>query len=255
MNKLKVLEYLLHICDVSNEIILEIYNKDFEVEYKSDQSPLTIADKKVSDYICNALKIWDATIPIICEETKLVDYEERKHWDRYWLVDPLDGTKEFVKRNGEFTVNIALIEGGEPTIGVISVPVKGDFYCAAKGKGAFKLNSKDIVKLECEPFEMWKPLTAVCSRSHLDEKTKELMSFFDIKDTVSCGSSLKFMMLCENKAQIYPRLTPCMEWDIGAAHIILNEAGGCMRQLFDEKVQYNKPNLLVPMFFAYSKLV
>jgi len=251
----KLLEYLIDICNNTNDIILEVYNSsDLGVQTKSDDSPLTIADKRASDYICDALDKWDPTIPIICEETKLQDYETRKNWNKFWLVDPLDGTKEFIKRNGEFTVNIALIDSGEPIVGIIAVPVTGELYYAQKGRGSFKIHESITTRLSCHPFNAWDPVNVICSRSHLSEATKNFLDFYQVKDMVSCGSSLKFMLLCENKAHIYPRLHPCMEWDIAAADIILTEAGGKINQLFDDKIRYNKPNLLVPLFLARGNL-
>ncbi len=249
---------LIDIVKEANKIVLDVYNQDnFESSIKSDNSPLTEADIKASDYICAQLKNNFPEIPIICEETKQVEYEERKDWDKFWLVDPLDGTKEFIKRNGEFTVNIGLIDGGEPTIGVVGIPCRDQIYYGEKGKGSFSLDLKtgQTKDLHCQPFTPTDELTIIQSRSYCNQETEDYHQRYNIKDTISSGSSIKFLLLCENQAQIYPRFHPCMEWDTAASDAILREAGGSIR-LTDEKsfLQYNKHSLLNPSFIAFGNL-
>ncbi|AEA33040.1 3'(2'),5'-bisphosphate nucleotidase CysQ [Hippea maritima] len=238
--------------------IMEIYHKDFSVKYKDDKSPLTEADKLSNEIICDGLKQLTPAprhtptptltrIPILSEENKEIPYDDRKNWDIFWLVDPLDGTKEFIKKNGEFTVNIALIHKDSPVLGVVYAPAINTLYYAAKGLGAYKsvnsetVNSerrmneilKNSVKLPVERDD--KDLIVVASRSHMNQETqnfiealKESSLFTNHSSliTTSIGSSLKICLVAEGKADIYPRLGPTMEWDTAAAHAIVKEAGG-----------------------------
>jgi len=250
--------------------ILDVYNTVFEVEQKSDNSPLTIADKRSHSIISNHLGSFD--LPILSEEGRDIAYSERKAWDRFWLVDPLDGTKEFIKRNGEFTVNIAFIEKCQPVLGVILVPVTGVLYSGAKGMGSYRLadtrtlqiSSKtggqlslvDIIKAsEKLPVDRLKPsvYTIVGSRSH---QTPELHDYIEEKrtevgnvDFISCGSSIKLCAVAEGRADIYPRLGPTMEWDTGAGHAIAECAGArVLDYRTQQPLRYNKENLLNPWF-------
>lgn len=242
--------------------ILEVYHSEnFEAELKSDNSPLTIADKRAHDCIVKHLE--PTGLPILSEEGKDIPYEARKRWKRFWLVDPLDGTKEFIKRNDEFTVNIALIENQEPVLGVLAVPVTGLVYYAAKGLGAFKLNSSKFnvqssagYKPETLNFEPetrnLKPVTlVVASRSHMNQETTDFIAQLGETEVVTAGSSLKFMLLAEGKADIYPRFGPTMEWDTAAAHGILKELGFRIHRTDGgEELLYNKSDLLNPYFIA-----
>ncbi|MCL4115778.1 UNVERIFIED_CONTAM: hypothetical protein GTU68_051701 [Idotea baltica] len=224
---------------------------------KSDDSPLTKADKAANAVIVDGLKKLDIIYPIISEEEKLVSYEDRKDYHRFWLVDPLDGTKEFIKRNGEFTVNIALVEKSAPILGVVFVPVSGEMYWATKDNGAFYQKEDDIKKLKAPSFSMKdKGVRVVCSRSHINEETKSFIDQLDSPETVSKGSSLKFLLMAANQAEIYPRMGPTMEWDTGAAQIVLEEAGGAVLQHETGKpLEYNKENLLNPYFIARARLL
>lgn len=239
--------------------ILTVYNsEDFAVETKEDNSPLTKADRLSNDYIVKELRQNYPDIPIVSEENKKVDYEIRKKYTRFWLVDPLDGTKEFVKKNDEFTVNIALIENCSPTLGVVHIPVSGVTYWAQLNKGAFCESEGKINKLCCKKFRMSDDnLHVVCSRSHLSDKTKQFMAKLNNPQTLAKGSSLKFMLLAEGKAHLYPRLSPIMEWDIAAADIILREAGGrtvCYTN--NDDVRYNNTqDMRIPSFIAYAKKI
>lgn len=236
--------------------ILKVYETNFEVEIKGDNSPLTQADKNANDVINVFLKTTE--IPIISEENKQLDYSERKDWKRCWIVDPLDGTKEFIKRNGEFTVNIALIEYGNPLLGVIYVPVTKELYFTSEEGNASKkitLTSEDIsVEEILEKAEIIKPsaitskVKIVGSRSHLNEDTEKFIAAIKKEnevEIVSKGSSLKFCLVAEGLAHIYPRYAPTMEWDTAAGHAICNAAGvSVIDQTTGKAMKYNKPNLL-----------
>lgn len=231
--------------------IMEIYKKDFTVEYKDDKSPLTEADLKANDIICNSLRKMYPNIPIMSEEESQVDYEERKDWNYYWCIDPIDGTKEFIKKNDEFTVNIALIHKNTPVLGVVYAPAINEMYKAKKGEGAYKNNEKLPLYINRNPKEK---LTVVASKSHLSEETQEFIDELDTKEIVqiSKGSSLKLCMIAEGIADIYPRLAPTMEWDTAAADAIVRESGK-MTYRFDsdkEPMIYNKKNLLNPWFIV-----
>ncbi len=239
--------------------ILEIYADEsrFGVETKSDDSPLTQADKQANDVIIEGLVNLSVDYPIISEETKLQPYEERKDYDRFWLVDPLDGTKEFIKRNGEFTVNIALVEKGIPIMGVVFVPVSGDSYWGVKGLGAYHQRADGVIrKLTANQYQNTdKGIRVVCSRSHINAETQSFIDALDQPEAVSKGSSLKFLLIASGEAEVYPRMGPTMEWDTGAAQIILEESGG--EVLHAETLQplnYNKENLLNPYFIARAQL-
>ena len=238
--------------------ILEIYanEADFNVEMKSDDSPLTKADRAANKVICDGLEALPQHFPIISEENKAIPYEERKDFERFWLVDPLDGTKEFIKRNGEFTVNIALVEGQQPVFGVVYAPVLDEVYWAIKGQGAWMSRGEAITTLKALPFQLSDTgLKVVCSRSHLNEGTQAFIDGLHQPEKVSRGSSLKFLLMAKGDAHVYPRLGPTMEWDTGAAQIVLEEAGGSVIDEETKKpLRYNKENLLNPYFIAYGNL-
>ena len=250
------IENVIAIAREAGERILDIYDKEeLFVEYKEDASPLTQADKASHDLIVGRLKALTPDIPILSEED-VVPYEKRKDWKVFWLVDPLDGTKEFIKRNGEFTVNIALIEDKAPVMGVIGVPVSGDMYYAVKGEGAFKI-TKDGKKVPIHVIrEQHKDkVTVVASRSH---KTKELEEYveglkkrYKSVEYISAGSSLKFCLIAEGKAHIYPRLGPTMEWDTAAGQVLAERAVAVVISAGSrEALQYNKRELLNPSFMV-----
>jgi 3'(2'), 5'-bisphosphate nucleotidase len=232
--------------------ILEVYNSgDFQSEAKGDNSPLTLADKKAHNTISKILK--STNLPILSEEGKTILYDERKNWEYFWMVDPLDGTKEFIKRNGEFTVNIALIYKSTPVLGVVSVPVTGETYFAAAGKGAFIRKGDTELKLPIHhPVDLSKSgLRVVASRSHMNDETQSFINQLKEPSLVSKGSSLKFMLLAEGNADVYPRYAPTMEWDTAAAHAIVNEVGARVLQFGKkEELRYNKEDLLNPYFLV-----
>jgi len=236
--------------------ILKVYETNFNVEIKGDDSPLTQADKNANAVIMKYLKTTD--IPIISEENKQLDFSERKDWSQCWIVDPLDGTKEFIKRNGEFTVNIALVENGEPVMGVIYVPVSKELYFTSEDGNTSKkivVSSEEISIEEIfEKAEIIKPspitseVKIVGSRSHLNDDTKNFISEVEKNNKVaivSKGSSLKFCLVAEGLAHIYPRFAPTMEWDTAAGHAICKAVGvSVIDQTTGKEMQYNKPNLL-----------
>jgi len=250
---------LLKVCNIAikaGEEILKYYTEDIHVTHKDDSSPLTKADLASNKIIMNALQQLDSTIPILSEES-LVEWKERKNWTKYWLVDPLDGTKEFIKQNGEFTVNIALIENNKPILGVIFTPVKFDLYFAQKNYGSYKINSssklinlKEAVKIFVANQSSIKRI--IGSRSHSNQTFDSWVNQnFPNSEIVQAGSSLKFCLVAEGAADIYPRFGPTSEWDIAAGHIIVNEAGGRVNTFENTEINYNqKEDLLNPQFYA-----
>ena len=242
--------------------IIKIYNSDFNVKFKDDRSPLTLADKNANEVINSYLN--RTNIPIISEENKQIDFDVRKHWNLCWIVDPLDGTKEFVKRNDEFTVNIALIENGIPILGVIYVPVKRTLYYAdVKSKELHKAyvsdenHSVDDIISTAEaivPKKVDQDVARVVgSRSHMNQETQEFIQSLESKKKevtiISRGSSLKFCLVAEGQADIYPRFAPTMEWDTAAAHAICTAAGVLVISHDTKReLRYNKENLLNPWF-------
>lgn len=231
--------------------ILEIYESgDFSIEAKSDDSPLTLADKAAHNKIVSFLKETD--IPILSEEGRDIAFEERSKWEYFWMVDPLDGTKEFIKKNGEFTVNIALIHKGRPVLGVVYPPVLGDLYWAVDKQGAYLQAAGKIKKLSTTKRDLSESaLKVVASRSHMSPETEAYVGKLSDPQTVSKGSSLKFLLVASGEADVYPRFGPTMEWDTAAAHVIVTEAGGSVT-LENEKtpLSYNKENLLNPYFIV-----
>lgn len=258
MNRTALVQEVIKIAKSAGDTILNIYEQaeNFGVEQKADDSPLTIADKAANKVICDGLEALPVTYPIISEENKEIPYEERQHFQTAWLVDPLDGTKEFIKRNGEFTVNIALIHEGSIVLGVVYTPVVGEMSWAVKSEGAFQMqvNSNDVQRLKAADFSMQdQALGVVCSRSHLNEATQAFVDGLNEPERVPKGSSLKFLILAKGAAHLYPRLAPTMEWDTGAAQIILEEAGGSViDQNTQAPLRYNKENLRNPHFIAYG---
>ena len=228
--------------------IMDIYQSNyFDVQKKADDSPLTKADLAAHNIICEGLRALDIQYPVISEESSDISWAQRKHWCRYWLVDPLDGTKEFIKRNDEFTVNIALIEKGVPILGVVYAPALDTMYTGERDRGAF-LNDKAISVATQEP----ETLRVVGSRSHPSQETTDWLDALGKPyEMLAVGSSLKFCLVAEGKADIYPRLGPTSEWDTAAAHAVLSAAGGDVLTLNGEPLLYNqKADYLNPHFIA-----
>ena len=253
------IQQIVALSELAGAKILEIYADEtrFEVvDFKADDSPLTMADKAAHDVIAAGLARLTPDIPVLSEEGKSISYETRRHWDQFWLVDPLDGTKEFIKRNGEFTVNIALISAGRPIMGVVHVPVTGATYYGENGQGAFvKRPDSESVRIEANPVKMDQSgLRLVASRSHMSAEVEAYVKQFASPEIVSMGSSLKFMLIADNEADIYPRLAPTMEWDTGAAQAVLEAAGGSViNHETGQPLSYNKENLLNPHFVAFGR--
>ncbi|MGM0530966.1 MAG: 3'(2'),5'-bisphosphate nucleotidase CysQ [Bacteroidota bacterium] len=253
----------------AGKVINEVYReKNFEVESKADESPLTLADRKSHEIIMSYLNQTD--YPILSEEGKDIPYEERSAWNHFWLVDPLDGTKEFIKKNGEFTVNIALVRQGEPILGVVFAPYVNELFLGSEMFGAYKVEGNTSEPMEFEDMdELMKKgqilpvsekrdkLVVVASRSHLNEETQayvdELKKKYGDAEFVSKGSSLKICMVAEGKADVYPRFGPTMEWDTAAGHAVALAAGFPVTQK-DGKTPllYNKKDLLNPYFIVKS---
>jgi 3'(2'), 5'-bisphosphate nucleotidase len=250
-------EFLESTARLAGAEIMEVYVSDFNVEEKADQSPLTEADRRANDVIIAALRERYPEVPVISEETKATDYVTRQHWETFWLVDPLDGTKEFVKRNGEFTVNIALVDRGEPVAGVVFQPAADRLYLGVKGKGAtLSVNGAPAAPISGGPhYREREKVLVVASRSHLTDAVREFVAGLEAEGKTvefkSSGSSLKLCLVAEGAADVYPRLGPTMEWDTAAAHAVANAAG---KKVLDwetrEPLRYNKENLLNPFFIV-----
>lgn len=249
------IEDIKRISRLAGDEILDVYGSEFSVDVKEDKSPLTEADRRANAVIVENLEKLYPEIPIISEETKTVAYSERKDWEWFWLVDPLDGTKEFIKRNGEFTVNIALIHKGTPSAGVVYQPVGDRLFWASRGDGAWKSDGAgEAVRLEGGPHYSEKSdVVVVASRSHLTEDVENFVEDLKSKgknvEFLSSGSSLKLCLVAEGVADVYPRLGPTMEWDTGAAHAVALEAGRRVVQHgTGDDLVYNKEDLLNPFF-------
>lgn len=234
--------------------ILEVYAQDFEVLSKTDQSPLTQADLQAHQVIVQGLRALDAGIPVLSEEASDIPFEQRRAWHRYWLVDPLDGTKEFVSRNGEFTVNIALIEDHAPVLGVVYVPVRRTSYQGIVGQGAWRQVGDGPATPIRVQVPAAAPLRVVGSRSHAAPGTLDkYLSGLGPHTLLSVGSSLKFCLVAEGSADLYPRFGPTSEWDTAAAHAVVEAAGGQVVDLQGRPLRYNtKPDLLNPHFLVYG---
>ena len=255
MNYSNILKSIIDTSYLAGEKILEIYNDNnykSSIEIKKDATPLTIADKASNNVIINSLKKINTKIPILSEEEKEIDFSSRKDWNRFWLVDPLDGTKEFINRNGEFTVNIALIEDSSPVMGVVYAPVKKKLWYGLKNYGSFLINNneKPIKISKKKPLD--EIIKIVSSRSHAnDKKLKKYLKKFKKHEIVSMGSSIKMCLVADGTAHYYPRFGPTMEWDTGAAHAVVKYANGNIYNInTKEELIYNKENLLNPGFIV-----
>jgi 3'(2'), 5'-bisphosphate nucleotidase len=247
------IEKIVGIAEKAGKKILEIYNNsDFSgiVDFKADNSPLTLADRESHKIIDAELKQL-FPYPVLSEEGKSVAFQERKNWEIFWLVDPLDGTKEFIKRNGQFTVNIALIENKKPVLGVIYVPVSATAYYGEKGKGAFKKADGKIETLRVSGKKSdW---TAVGSSSHSSPEEELILKKYPVKRSIAIGSSLKFCLLAEGKAEIYYRHGPTMEWDTAAGQAIVECSGGYVFDMNELPFLYNKESLVNGSFICITK--
>jgi 3'(2'), 5'-bisphosphate nucleotidase len=248
---------VIQVAREAGQKILEIYDTDFTVTQKQDLSPLTAADTAAHRSITRGLQVLTPALPVLTEESAQVPFLERIRWQRYWLVDPLDGTREFIKRNGEFTVNIALIEGHRPILGVVLAPVTGLIYFACQGEGAYKQEAgKAPAKIYVRPYPGGKVRVAG-SRSHAGELLGAFLDRLGEKlgnyELISMGSALKCCLVAEGSADLYPRLGPTSEWDTAAAQCIVEEAGGHVTNTTMQPLLYNtKESLLNPHFFVFG---
>lgn len=251
-----LLEPLSVIARDAGDAILTVYEgDDLRVDTKDDRSPITAADRAAHRLIEARLSALTPEIPVFSEESGGIDYERRRDWQRFWLVDPLDGTKEFINRNGEFTVNIALIEAGRPVLGVVHVPVTGVTYLGGEGIGAFKQENGLRRTIRCRARRL--PVIMVASRRHGAEQVAALETLIAERlgpvEKTSMGSSLKLCLVAEGVADIYPRLAPTSEWDTAAAHAVVNAAGGRVVNTAFEPLVYNKPDILNPHFLVLGQ--
>ncbi len=234
--------------------IMEVYAGGFDVEAKGDGSPLTTADRHAHELICARLGASTADIPVLSEESAELDLHTRQAWPTFWLVDPLDGTKEFIKRNGEFTVNIALVCGTEPVLGVVCTPAQSLVHYAAVGVGAYRVSGDEAPTPIHTRGYRGGSAVVVASRSHASPRLQQFMGNLQRAEgeaaLLSMGSALKLCLVAEGRADVYPRLGPTSEWDVAAAHCVVEVAGGAVFDLRGERLRYNKESLLNPWFLA-----
>jgi 3'(2'), 5'-bisphosphate nucleotidase len=249
----ELLRPALSVAISAGRCILEIYESGFKVEQKDDHTPLTEADMAAHDIIESGLAKLDPAIPILSEESADIPFSERQQWRQYWLVDPLDGTREFIKRNGEFCVNIALIKDQEPVLGIIYAPVLGVYYHACRGEGAFKREAmNEPVRIHTRRRGQG-PVMVAGSRSHRGDSLKRFLANLGPYELIPMGSAVKSCLVAEGKADVYARLGPTSEWDTAAAQCIIEEAGGRLTDTRMRPLRYNtKENLLNPHFFAFG---
>ena len=252
---MKLLAEITRIVAEAGREIMIVYDSRYAIEEKTDGSPLTTADRQSNELICDRLDTLTPDIPVVSEESIGLDNDERIKWERLWLVDPLDGTKEFIKRNGEFTVNIALIEDGRPVLGVVHTPARRLSHFAASGHGAWRqVEDQAPEKIRTQPYKGGVARMAA-SRSHSDILVERFRIALEAKsgqpvEAVAMGSSLKICLVAEGQIDVYPRLGSTWEWDTGAAHCVLREAGGSIFDCDGNNLTYNKPEMRNPWFIA-----
>jgi 3'(2'), 5'-bisphosphate nucleotidase len=247
-------EQIAELAETAGAAIMEIYEgADFDTRYKEDESPLTAADLAAHRILVDGLERLTPQIPVLSEESSAAAGAERRSWETFWLVDPLDGTKEFIKRNGEFTVNVALIHNQRPVLGVVHAPALEATYWAVEGLGAFKRTSAGTGPIAVRG-ELSEPITVVVSRSHLRDRDEAFIAAlrerFDEVELSPTGSALKLCLVAEGRADVYPRFGPTMEWDIAAAHCVVDQAGGVLQTEAGGPLVYNKEELVNPFFVA-----
>jgi len=248
-----LLAKVVKLAQQAGDAILSVYSEQFEVTHKTDQSPLTVADLRSHEIISKGLLALTPRLPVLSEEAADISFEQRRQWSSYWLVDPLDGTKEFVSRNGEFTVNIALIENHVPVLGVVHVPVTSTTYTGAVGVGAFKQVDGETPEPLRTRSPADSPLRIVGSRSHRGDSLDQFLPKLAPYELIAVGSSLKFCLVAEGSADFYPRFGPTSEWDTAAAQAVVEAAGGQVVKTNGERLSYNtKADLLNPHFLVYG---
>jgi len=249
-------EFLCRLCREAGERIMEHYHEGVAVTAKADQSPLTAADRDAHEVIVAGLQGRWPEWPVLSEEGADIPFPERSQWEVFWLVDPLDGTKEFLKRNGEFTVNIALVADNEPAFGVVHAPASGVLYRGGPGQGACRESGEGTVEpIRCRPPEDVAALTVVGSRSHGSPEMAGFLEALEVKETLAVGSSLKFCRVAEGSADLYPRFGPTMEWDTAAGQAWVVGAGGTVIDLAGVRMRYNKEQLRNGPFLASGGLL
>ena len=259
MNDIRLKELVNPVCEIARqagEEIMKIYSKGFEIQEKKDHSPLTTADLASHTLIINKLKALTPDIPILSEESTSISFTERSSWENYWLIDPLDGTREFIKRNGEFTVNIAMVTKHRSSLGVVYIPVQDITYFASRNHGAFKqVGNQTPVKITARTSTPNNKPTICGSRSHAGKSLQALQDEIGEFELISMGSSIKMCLVAEGVADIYPRFGPTSEWDTAAAHCVVTEAGGKIVNTELETLPYNtKDSLLNPSFLAIGDM-
>ena len=259
MNDIRLKELVNPVCEIAKqagEEIMKIYSKGFEIQEKKDHSPLTTADLASHTLIISRLKALTPDIPILSEESTSISFSERSSWENYWLIDPLDGTREFIKRNGEFTVNIALVTKHSSSLGVVYIPVQDITYFASKNNGAFKqVGNQTPEKINARTSSPNNKPTICGSRSHAGKSLQALQDEIGDFELISMGSSIKMCLVAEGVADIYPRFGPTSEWDTAAAHCVVTEAGGKIVNTDLETLPYNtKDSLLNPSFLAIGDM-
>ena len=247
----ELIHSVIEIARQAGAAIMEVYASDFDIQIKDDRSPVTEADMRANTIITEGLEKMTPEVPVLSEEGPDITFNERSQWESYWLVDPLDGTKEFIKNNDEFTVNIALLEYNQPIFGVVYAPALNKLYFGSSEKGSFKSNDVDTFTSISVKSQVTNPVQIAVSRSHPDSKMNSFISQFDKYDLHPMGSSLKICSVSDGTVHYYPRLNPTMEWDTAASHAIIRAAGGELIKFGTNKpLEYNKKDLLNPKFIA-----
>jgi 3'(2'), 5'-bisphosphate nucleotidase len=247
-------DFLRRLTAEAAKAILEVYATDFTVECKEDHSPVTLADRRSHEIITRGLKEKYPDIPILSEEGMAIPYEIRKDWPRFWLVDPLDGTKEFVRKEEEFAINIALIEGNAPVLGVIAIPVEGTFYEGSVGVGCWETGRNGRREVKVRGLSTDRPVRVVKSRSHPSPNMSSILELVPSREVLRIGSAVKFCRMAAGEADFYPRLGPTYEWDTAAGQALIVAAGGTMVDPEGKVLLYNKPSLLNGPFFAAANV-
>ncbi len=251
----ELLDPVIQVAYQAGKVIMEVYDSGYSIEQKSDLTPITEADMAANKIIEASLKELTPHLPILTEESKPTSFAERQKWLRYWLIDPLDGTREFIKRNGEFTINIALVDGNESVLGVVYAPVIGVLYYAAKGQGAFKQDSTNQPKAIHVRENCGTKTIVACGRSQPTEEMQAFMANLGEYEIIRIGSALKSCLVAEGTADLYARLGPTSEWDTAAAQCIVEEAGGAITDTSMNRLKYNTKDILLnPHFFVVGDL-